>query len=362
MPMTTSRALAAAALLGAAGITLRDVAEGYGNASNDSIARAVAQVLRDPKAFLPDEVPAEWSDAVDKYEAACVAELVSGSSPTNGGRRGRAAMERVRIAIEAVLAVERPCTVRQIYYQLVSRGVIDKTESEYKATVCRLLAEMRREGRIPYDAIADNTRWMRKPRSYASLGDALSQMQDDYRRAIWNDQDAYVEIWLEKDALAGVLVDVTRRWDVPLMVSRGFASLSFLHSAAEAIVEAGKPAHLYYFGDHDPSGIVIPQKIEQTLRELAPNAEIHFERVAVLPEQIDAWSLPTRPTKRTDSRSKDFVGESVEVDAIPPSKLRELCNACIARHVDETALEATRRTEQAERDTLDQLIRGGLAA
>jgi hypothetical protein len=122
-----------------------------------------------------------------------------------------------------------------MFYQMVNRGVIDKTEQENKGTICRLLAEMRRSGDMPYDWVADNTRWMRKPTSYSSLHSMLVHSQRLYRRDIWNNQDVYVEIWLEKEALAGVLCDVTEEWDVPLMVTRGYPSISFLHSAAESM-------------------------------------------------------------------------------------------------------------------------------
>src|SRR5262245_39157892 len=88
------------------------------------------------------------------------------------------------------------------------------------------------------------------------------------------------------------------------MVSRGYASLSFLHSAAENIAREDRPCFTYHLGDYDPSGVNAGEKIEDTLRESAPEAEIYFERIAVLPEQIEAWNLPTRPTKASDSRSK----------------------------------------------------------
>jgi len=246
-------------------------------------------------------------------------------------------------------------TVRQVFYQLVGMRAIDKTEAEYKNSVCRLLAEMRRDGQIPYGWIGDNTRWQRKPRTHASLSDALRETAELYRRRIWDAQAAYVEIWLEKDALSGVLYEETEHWDVPLMVTRGFSSLSFLHSAAEVIAEVGKPAYLYYLGDRDPSGVVIDRKIEQELRAMAPGAEIHFERVAVTPEQIVTLNLPTRPTKASDSRSRSFVGESVEVDAIEPTTLREIVRTCVEQHIDERVLRTTRAIEREERASLRAL-------
>ncbi len=173
-----------------------------------------------------------------------------------------------------------------------------------------------------------------------------------YRQALWENQDAVVEVWLEKEALAGVLYDVTAEWDVPLMVTRGYPSLSFLHLAAEGILKEDKPTFLYYIGDHDPSGVHIPQKVEADLREMAAGAEIHFERIAVNVDQIEEWNLPTRPTKKTDTRSKTFMGASVEADAIPPADLRALVEEAITQHIDQRVLTTTKVAERSERELL----------
>jgi hypothetical protein len=279
------------------------------------------------------------------------------SRPTKRPRRTRAELGRLEDALYGIVEENQPATVRQVFYLAVSAGLVPKTEQAYKNDVGRPLVKMRRAGRLPWGWIADNTRWMRKPASWSSLEEALQHTARTYRRSLWDDQDAYVEVWTEKDALAGVLLEETRQWDVPLMVSRGFSSITYLYEAAEAIEDQGKPAYLYYFGDHDPSGVHIDRSIERQLRELAPEAEIHFERVAVRPEQIEQWGLPTRPTKKTDSRSKTFQGESVEVDAIPPDQLRELVRDCIEQHVDGRRLDLLRVAEQSERDILTRLSR-----
>ncbi len=284
------------------------------------------------------------------------------TSPTKRVRRTATEIEAVRAATRGLLAEYHPMTVRQVFYRLVSLGAIAKSEGEYKATVCRLLTEMRRDGDLPFGWIADNTRWMRKPRTYSGLEELLRTTARTYRRSVWEAQDCYVEVWLEKDALAGVLYEATEPWDVPLMVTRGYPSLSYLYEAAEAIAATGKPAYLYYFGDYDASGVDIPRKVEQDLRVFAPRAEIHFERVAVLPDQIVEWRLPTRPTKQTDSRSRGFEGESVEVDAIEPPQLRALVEECISRHVDERVLASELATERQERATLTEFARSWGAA
>src|SRR5712691_12481787 len=163
-----------------------------------------------------------------------IAAIVAGpgyrSSPTN--RRTRAEMLAIREALQRILAADHPMTVRQVFYQAVGRGVIDKTEGEYKQTIVRLLTEMRRAGDIPFSWIADNTRWMRKPRTFHSLRAMLEVTKETYRRALWDSQGSNVEIWLEKDALAGVLYEETETWDVPLMVTKGYPSVSYLHEAA----------------------------------------------------------------------------------------------------------------------------------
>jgi hypothetical protein len=188
--------------------------------------------------------------------------------------------------------------------------------------------------------------------------DALRYTARTYRRAVWTNQPDYVEVWTEKDALAGVLYEVTDEWDVPLMVSKGFASVTYVYDAAQTILRKQKPAYIYYFGDHDPSGVLIDKSIERRLREFAPEADLTFERVAVLPHQIEELDLPTRPTKRgaTNMHARTgFKGDSVEVDAIPPAVLRELVQECIDHHVDQRELEILQAAEASEREILLKL-------
>jgi hypothetical protein len=272
--------------------------------------------------------------------------------PTKRSRRTKAEINDLCDEMYSIVAADYPATVRQVYYQLVSRGLIKKTESEYKNMVVRLLTKMRMAGELPFGWIADNTRWMRKPTTDGSLGALLSRTAETFRRDFWSTQDAYVEIWLEKEALAGVLVQITDPWDVPLMVTRGYSSITFLHSAAAQIRNVKKPTYLYYFGDHDPSGKDISRNVRERISEFAPDADVTFERIAVTPEQIIKWELPTRPTKKSDTRSNGFKGESVEVDAIPPRVLRALADECITRHVDDDEYGRMLVEQEAGRATL----------
>ena len=111
------------------------------------------------------------------------------------------------------------------------------------------------------------------------------------------------------------------------------------------------PTYIYHLGDYDPSGVNAGEKIESTLRELAPDVEIDFERIAVTPEQIKDWDLPTRPTKETDSRGKNF-GEISVVDAIAPETLRKLVHECIERHLPKGQFDILKEAEASEREML----------
>jgi hypothetical protein len=285
-------------------------------------------------------------------------------------RRTKAEMGAIRSAIVRVLEADHPQTVRQVFYRLTTEGVVGKTEAEYKGTVCRLLTEMRRSGEVPYEWLADSTRWMRKPTTYSSMEEALRITAEAYRRALWSDSPDRVEIWSEKEALAGILIDVTDPWDVPLMVTRGYPSVSYLHSAAKAIVsraDQDQRTYIYYLGDRDPSGVDIDRAIVHGIGEsilslvgldqqgdsaLAFTALATFERIAATEEQVEDLALPTRPTKKSDSRSKNFTGRSVEVDAIPAQTLREIALEAIERHVDHHQLGVLQTVEAEERRDL----------
>ena len=277
-------------------------------------------------------------------------------------RATKTEVEQRRQSLLEIIGQMKPMTVRQAFYQATVRGIVDKTEGGYDKVQTDLV-QMRRAGVLPYDWLADNTRWQRKPRTFSSVEHALQETARLYRKALWDDADCYVEIWLEKDALAGVVLPVTALYDVPLMVARGYASLSFLHVAAELIATLDVPVFIYHLGDFDPSGVNAGEKIEETLIAMAPDAEIHFERVAVTTEQMADWNLPTRPTKPSDSRSKGFGKISVELDAIDPDRLRGLVREVIEQHLPPRQFKILKAAEQSELALIRRLTRdlGGAA-
>ncbi len=264
---------------------------------------------------------------------------------------------RIEAAILAVFAREgHPLTARRVYYALTVLGVAPKTDQGYRQTLYAL-TRMRQAGRLPFSYLADNSRWQIRPRTYEGMHTALETFQEAYRRDLWAQQPVYLEIWVEKDALASVVSSVTAYYQVPLWVARGFSSLSTLHAAAEQIIAQGKPAHIAHLGDYDPSGVLAAQKIGEQLAEFG--APITFERLAITPEQIAEHNLPTRATK--PSKHAKFLNwpsdrPSCELDALPTPTLKELVEQWILQFIEAGEWNRQQHIEQLERETLSQAI------
>jgi hypothetical protein len=277
-------------------------------------------------------------------------------------RRSPNEMGAVRQAIIATLKELRPQTVRQVFYQLVARAVVDKTENEYTRTVCRLLGDMRLDGTVPWDHIIDDSRRTRNTQTFDNITDALRDTAECYRRSALRESDVYIEIWSEKDALSGIIWEAASEYDVPVVVSKGMPSLTQIHDSFVNIAraaKAGKRSSLYQFGDHDPTGCLIPETIKTRLREFCNKHGCPyptFERIALTRDQVERFNLPTRPTKRDGNHhARGFEGDSVELDALPADELRRLVTECIERHISPQQVDVLREAEASERDILQQL-------
>lgn len=283
-----------------------------------------------------------------------------GTSTKKGRGPGAATWDLRHAIVDAFEQTSKPVTVRQMYYLLTTRNAVDKTEAGYRR-VQRQLLLMRREDLIPYHWIADNTRWMRKPNTYNGLRDCLEESAQFYRAAVWRDLPDHVQVWCEKDALAGVLMKETARYDVPLMVTRGYSSETFAYESASDMQATGKDCFVYYVGDLDPSGWSASKDLQSKLEGFT-DGEVDFERIAVTPNQVIRWHLPSRPSKRSDTRHKAFEQEfgkdapSVELDAIPPDQLRDLVRAAIEYHIPRGHLEAMAIEEREARNTLETML------
>ena len=230
-------------------------------------------------------------------------------------------------------------TLRQLYYQLVSRDIIPNKVEEY-AKLSSLLVKGRMAGYVDWDAIEDRIRVPKLPYWAFDVPDAISDMIRSYRRDRLGDQDTYIEVWVEKDALSGVLSRITTKYHVRLMVNRGYSSATAMHDASVRInrqTEEGKQAYILYLGDHDPSGMDMVRDITDRLAGFG--SEVTVEHIGLTDEQITRYNPPPNPAKVSDPRAKDYIAKygatSWEVDALKPEILNNLVETGILNLIDE---------------------------
>jgi hypothetical protein len=285
--------------------------------------------------------------------------------------------EAIAAVVHEVLEKDHPMTVRQVYYQLVSRQVIENTRSKYQA-VSSLLVDMRKDGEVPWDWIEDRIRKARRVSMWDDLKDFGENVVDAYRRNVWSGQDTLVEVWLEKDALSGIFQDVVEPYGVTLNVGRGYDGWSSLHEAFSRYAAGGKPVNVLYFGDWDPSGEDMFRSLEERIGffyfgegedifnlafSALPESETcpEFTRCALLQEDIKKYELPPDFAKKTDTRRDSFVerygDEAVELDALPPDVLRERIKNEVEARIDLEAIEASRERSEKERQTLKKIFK-----
>ena len=249
-------------------------------------------------------------------------------------------------------------TIRHTFYKMVSRGLYEKTEREYK-NLCNHLTKWRTEGAIPWSAFVDNTRWFYGATTYDDTTEYFNDVIRLYRKNLWKSQNAHVEIWTEKDAIASILLDVANKFSVKVFPTRGFSSKTALYNASMNLKEKqmfGKDLYIYYFGDYDPSGVLIDKKIYEDLENLFGVHDLHFERIAINEHQIEDYGLPTRPTK-VSQHSKKFKSKvSVEIDALDPRDLQKLCEDCIVQHIDGDEWSKEKWIEAHERKNIYEML------
>jgi hypothetical protein len=228
---------------------------------------------------------------------------------------------------------------------------------------------MRREGVIPWGWITDGSRSRFGHRRYGGLESYARQVAANYRRDYWHDSEEYVEVWLEKEALRGVISPVViEEFGLDLYVTKGQPSVSYLYDAAEDIISDGRPTYVYVLADWDPGGLRIFDRIKQELIGFVGDAaDLHVRRLALTPYQIDLYDLPTRPGKEKDPNATEFArrfgDRCVELDAMPPNTLRSLVGECLEGHMAPDYLQRLKLAEEEERRGLREIqnLLGGSA-
>ena len=283
--------------------------------------------------------------------------------------------KREKIVAEAQRVIKQyttRLTIRQIYYRLVSVHMIENKATEYQAVV-KALKWARLNDVIPYDNIEDRTRAFiggdheedTPDNHFETAKSYLENCWKYFKYPRWLNQPNYVEVWLEKQALAALFEQVTDDLKVRLAPCRGYPSLTFLWEGSRHLNRVeDKEIKILYFGDFDPSGLDIPRYIEQRFTEDLgiDTARLSFEKIAITQEQISQYDIPPMPAKTTDSRSAKFIEEhgsvsAVELDALDPNVLQKLIREAIGEYFDEAIGGETMDSEAAAQ----QEIRGMIA-
>lgn len=262
-----------------------------------------------------------------------------------------AACEQV---IETYQAQGLKLTLRQLYYQLVVTNTIPNRGRAYK-NLGNLVSRGRLAGELDWDAIEDRIRVPDTPSQWTSPKHAMDSVLHWYRLDRWLGQTEHVEVWVEKDALAGVLSPITEDRHVTLMVNRGYSSQSAMYDAAQRIHdvnEQGRSFTILYLGDLDPSGEDMVRDIDDRLNKVF-YATCEVRKIAITPEQVREFRPPPNPAKMSDSRAQTFVAQhgydSYEVDALPPDALHRIVNEAIDEYADPDKLRAMLSREAADK-------------
>lgn len=285
-------------------------------------------------------------------------------------------------------------TLRQLYYRFVSLGLIPNKDTEYKK-LGSIINDARLAGLIDWDRITDRTRNLRKNAHWESPKDIIAACAEQFRHNKWKNQKHYVEVWVEKDALVGILEAACEPLDVPYFSCRGYTSQSEMWGASQRLLEQvrmGKEVHIIHLGDHDPSGVDMSRDVEDRIKMFLehhllrdhmkkdkankiqdeedveqwtsrtgykPAHELFtLNRIALNMDQVREYDPPPNPAKLTDSRSNRYVDthgdESWELDALEPSVLTGLIRGAV---LELRSLPSWKIAEAAEDKEKKQLAR-----
>ena len=264
-------------------------------------------------------------------------------------------------AAHQVLSGYNPMTLRQVYYRLVSGQVLKNTRGQYQSLSVALV-KARQMGIIPWPWIEDRTRHPRQKSMWGGLPDFAETAVRAYSLDVWGTQPAYLEVWLEKDALSGVFEGVLHKYGIALNVGRGYDGWSSIHGAAGRYKARGADGiTVLYFGDFDPSGEDMVRSLRDRLAFFGLEPEV--VKIALTNDDVERYQLPPDFTKKTDTRSAAFVERwgdmAVELDALPPDVLETRLRAEVETRMDLDALERVWQQERADRERLAALLGAG---
>ena len=268
-------------------------------------------------------------------------------------------------------------TLRQLYYQFIANDLFPDTwfvklpggqmtknhERNYKK-LGGILNDARLAGKIDWEAIVDRTRSLTEWAHEVNVKQALQNLHDNYALDMWTNQPARVEVWVEKEALVGVVRRVCAKYDMPFFACRGYTSASSSYVAYQRVIYRhgqGQRTIILHLGDHDPSGIDMTRDIIDRMVQMTRDDEIfEVRRLALNWDQIKKFNPPPSPAKITDSRAKDYIerfgDDSWELDALKPSSLANLVDKEVNSIVDWDLWEERGDEQAADKAKLQEFI------
>ena len=254
-------------------------------------------------------------------------------------------------------------TLRQLYYQLVARGLIENSQKSY-ARIGNLVNDGRMAGHMDWNMIVDRARKTIANTHWKDPSEILESCARQFAIDKWCDQMVHIEVMCEKQALEGILIPICRKLDVRFTANKGYSSQSMMYRKGKYfsnLLEDGKIVRVLYFGDHDPSGLDMDRDVIERLKMFATlpkhSRSITFTRAALTMEQVERYRPPENPAKITDSRAKWYIKEygqsSWELDALDPSVFKELVEEFVSKYRDERAWD---RAVQRENEMKDELL------
>ncbi|MFJ5645786.1 hypothetical protein [Streptomyces sp. NPDC093223] len=252
-------------------------------------------------------------------------------------------------------------TLRQLYYQFVARDLLPNKQSEYNR-LGNIINDARLAGEMDWDYIVDRTRNLRDLAHWNSPSQIIDAVAAQYRTHRWAQQPHRVEVWVEKDALIGVIAKAAEAEDVPYFSCRGYTSQSELWAAARRMIgyeRAGQKPVVIHLGDHDPSGVDMTRDIADRMALFG--ASVKVDRIALNMEQVNRYEPPPNPAKLTDSRAGGYISRygssSWELDALDPTTLDRLIRSAVGQYRDQEQWDYDTEAMNAQRSTLARVAR-----
>lgn len=276
-------------------------------------------------------------------------------------RKSEEVIDQANVILQQYATQGFDLTLRQLFYQFVARAILPNTQRSYKR-LGDIVSNGRLAGLIDWSYLVDRTRQLRGVSHWGTPSDIMNSCAQSFRQDKWRTQPTRVEIWIEKDALVGVLERVCTALDVDYFSCRGYTSQSEMWVAGRRLrqyVANGQEVTILHLGDHDPSGIDMTRDIRDRVSMFA-EGRIDVQRIALNMDQVQQYNPPPNPAKITDSRATAYIDEhgpeSWELDALDPQTLSNLITGHVEDLRDDDEWEDAVAEEQEHRELL------GLAA